>query len=113
MRAAVYPSENVPQPDAAQWRMLCAVACDAIATAREHGADTVVFGGYRVVARRLVVDGDAVIELTLSRAPCGSDARAASVRTEVARCANPGSASAIAWRCPCRYAVNAEVSTGG
>ncbi len=113
MRATVYPSESVPQPDAAQWRMLRAIAFDAIAAAREHGAETVVFGSYRVVARRLVVDGGAVIELTLSRAPCDSDARADSVRTEVARCANPGSASAIAWRCPCQCAIHAEVLTAG
>ena len=113
MRAAVYPSESAPQPDAAQWRMLRAIAFDAIATAREYGSESVVFGSYRVVARRVVVDGGAFVEVTLSRAPCDSDARADSVRTEVARCANPGSASAIAWRCPCRYAVHAKVSTAG
>jgi hypothetical protein len=93
--------------------MLRAIAFDAIAAAREHGAEAVVFGGYRVAARRVAVDGGAVIEITLSRAPCGSDARADSVRTEVARCANPGSAWVIAWRCPCGRAVHAEVSTAG
>ncbi len=113
MRATAYPLESVPQPDAAQWRMLRAIAFDAIAAAREHGADTVVFGGYRVAARRVVLEGSAVIEVTLSCTPSGSDAHGAGVRTEVARCANPGSASAIAWRCPCGRAVHAEVSTAG
>ncbi len=113
MRAAAYPSESVPQPDAAQWRMLRAIASDAIATARKHGAETVVFGGYRVVARRLVVDGGAVIDLALSCAPSDNDARAASVLTEVAQPFKAGTASAIAWRYPCRCAVYAEVLTAG
>jgi hypothetical protein len=93
--------------------MLRAIAFDAIATAREYGSESVVFGSYRVVARRVVVDGGAFVEVTLSRAPCDSDARAANVRTEVARCANHGTASVIAWRCPCGCAVHTEVSTGG
>jgi hypothetical protein len=93
--------------------MLRAIAFDAIAAARERGAETVAFGGYRVAARRVVVDGGAVIELALSCAPSDNDARAASVRTEVAGYANPGSASAIAWRCPCQCAVHAEVLTAG
>lgn len=109
----MYPSESAPQPDAAQWRMLRAIAFDAIAAAREHGADAVVFGGYLLVARRVVFEGGAVVEITLSRAPSDGDARTASVRTEVARCANPGTASVIAWRCPCGRAVHAEVSTAG
>jgi hypothetical protein len=93
--------------------MLRAIAFDAIAAAREHGVDTVVFGGYRLVARRVVFEGGAVIEVTLSRAPSESDARAASVRTEVAGCCTPGTASVIAWRCPYGCAVHTEVSTGG
>lgn len=113
MRPAAYPSDSVPQPDAAQWRMLRAIAFEAIEAARTHGAETVVFGGYRVAARRVVLDGGAVVEVTLSRRPSDSDARAASVRTEVARCANHGTASVIAWRCPCVRAVHAEVSTAG
>jgi len=113
VRAAVYPSENVPQPDAAQWRMLCAVACDAIAAAREHGADTVVFGGYRLAARRVLFEGGTAVELTLSRTPTGSDTRAASVRTEVASSTNQGTASVIAWRSDCGCAVRSSVSTAG
>ncbi len=109
MKTAVYPSESAPQPDAAQWRMLRAIAVEAIAAAREHGAETIVFGGYRVAARRVVVDGGTVIELALSCAPSDNDARAASVRTEVAGCANPGTASVIAWRCPYGCAVRAKV----
>jgi hypothetical protein len=113
VKAAAYPSESAPQPDAAQWRMLRAIAAEAIAAAREHGAETIVFGGYRVAARRVVVDGGTVIELTLSRAPSDREARAATVRTEVAGFANPETASVIAWRCPYGCNVRSKVPPVG
>ncbi len=93
--------------------MLRAIAAEAIAAAREHGAETIVFGGYRVAARRVLVDGGTVIELTLSRAPSDREARAATVRTEVAGFANPETASVIAWRCPYGCTVRSKVPPAG
>ncbi len=114
MRADRDLAPGAPQLDAVQWRMLCAIARDAIASAREHGASTAVFGGYRLMARRVGTDaGTAAVELTMSHEPPGDIGPAANLRTEVALSFEPGTASVIAWRCACGRAVCAEVSSAG
>jgi len=109
VRADLNRASSDPQLDAAQWRMLCAIARDAIAAAWTYGSETVVFHGFRVWARRVEIGNSAAIEVALSRPLSADLGLPAAVRTEVAGCANPGTASVIAWRCPYGCAVRAKV----
>jgi hypothetical protein len=104
---------STPQLDAAQWRMLCAIARDAIAAACTHGSESVVFHGYRVAARRVEIGNSAAIEVTVSLPLAAAPGLQAAVRTEVARSFEAVTASVIAWRCACGRAVCAEVSSAG
>ena len=113
MRAGLNRASSDPQPDAVQWRMLCAIARDAIAAARTHGSETVVFHGYRVAARRVEIGNSAAIEVTLSLSSSAAFGLPTAVRTEVALPVEAGTASVIAWRCACGRAVCAEVPSAG
>jgi hypothetical protein len=113
VRAGLNQLASDPQPDAVQWRMLCAIVRDAIAAARTHGSETVAFHGYRVAARRVEIGNSAAIEVTLSLPPSAASGLAAAVRTEVAFPFEAGTASVIAWRCACGRAVCAEVPSAG
>ena len=104
---------GAPQPDAAQWRMLRAIAGDAIAVAARHGAESAVFGGYRIAARRVGTRRASGVVLTLGVAPSDHDGARSAVRTAVALPAAPDAASVIAWRCPGGRAVGSEVPTAG
>jgi hypothetical protein len=97
-----------PQPDSAQWRMLCAIARDAIAAACERGVSTADFGGYRLSAKRVSTGGAVAIRVTFRLAPPGDLGLANSVRTEVALPIEAESASSIAWRCACGQVVCEE-----
>ncbi len=113
MRADRDLAPGAPQLDAAQWRMLCAIARDAIAVARERGASTAVFAGYRLVARRVGTDAATAVELTLSHEPPGDIGPETNLRTEVALSFEAGTASVIAWRCACGRAVCATGPSAG
>ena len=113
MRADLNRASSDQQLDAAQWRMLCAIARDAIAAARTHGSETVVFHGYRVAARRIEIGNSAAIVVTLSLPSSGVSGLPAAVRTEVALPVEAGTASVIAWRCACGRTVCAEVPSAG
>jgi hypothetical protein len=113
VRAGLNQLASDPQPDAVQWRMLCAIVRDAIAAARTHGSETVAFHGYRVAARRVEIGNSAAIEVTLSLPPSAASGLAAAVRTEVAFPFEAGTASVIAWRFACGRAVCAEVPSAG
>ena len=113
MRAGPNRASSAPQPDAVLWRMLCAIARDAIAAARTNGSETVAFHGYRVAARRVEIGNSAAIEVTLSLPPSAASGLPTAVRTEVALPIEAGTASVIAWRCACGRAACAEVSTAG
>jgi hypothetical protein len=97
-----------PQPDSAQWRMLCVIARDAIAAACERGVSTADFGGYRLSAQRISSGGAVAIRVTFRLAPPGDSGLADSVRTEVALPIEAESASSIAWRCACGQVVCKE-----
>jgi hypothetical protein len=97
-----------PQPDSAQWRMLCVIARDAIVSACERGVSTADFGGYRLSARRVSTGGAVAIRVTFRLAPPGDFGLGDSVRTEVALPIEAESASSIAWRCACGQVVCAE-----
>ncbi len=113
MSAGQDQAPNAPQLDAVQWRMLCAIAHDAVATARTRGLEIVVFHGYRVAARRVEAGGTVVIEVTV-RPPLAAElAFAARVRTEVAIPFKAEPASVIAWRCACGRVVCAELPSAG
>jgi hypothetical protein len=97
-----------PQPDSAQWRMLCAIARDAIAAACERGVSTADFGGYRLSAKRVSTGSALAIRVTFRLAPPVDFGLADSVRTEVALPIEAESASSIAWRCPCGWVACEE-----
>ena len=97
-----------PQPDSAQWRMLCVIARDATAAAFECGTSAADFGGYRLSARRVSTGGAVAIRVAFRLAPPGDFGLADSVRTEVALPVDAESASSIAWRCPCGWVVCEE-----
>jgi hypothetical protein len=97
-----------PQPDSAQWRMLCAIARDAIAAACERGVSTADFGGSSLSAKRVSTGGAVAIRVTFRLAPPGDLGLANSVRTEVALPIEAESASSIAWRCACGQVVCEE-----
>jgi hypothetical protein len=97
-----------PQPDSAQWRMLCVIARDAIAAACERGVSTADFGGYRLSAQRISTGSALAIRVMFRLAPLGDFGLADSVRTEVALPVEAESASSIAWRCACGRVVCAE-----
>ena len=113
MRADLNRASSDPQLDAAQWRMLCAIARDAIAAACTHGSESVVFHGYRVAARRVEIGNSAAIEVTVSLPLAAAPGLQAAVRTEVALPVEAGTASVIAWRCACGRTVCAEVPSVG
>jgi hypothetical protein len=113
VRADLNRASSDPQLDAAQWRMLCAIARDAIAAACTHGSETVVFQGYRVAARRVEIGNSAAIEVTVSLLASATSCPPTAVRTEVALLVEAGTASVIAWRCACGRAVCAEVPSAG
>lgn len=113
MRADNDGAMSAPQLDAAQWRMLCAIARDAIAAACTHGSESLVFHGYRVAARRVEIGNSVAIEVTVSLSLLGAACLPAAVRTEVALPVEAGTASVIAWRCACGRAVCAEVPSAG
>ena len=104
---------STPQLDAAQWRMLCAIARDVVAAARSHGSEAAHFRGYRVAARRIETGSSPGIEVTVSLPLAAAPGLQAAVRTEVARSFEAGTASVIAWRCACGRAVCAEVPSAG
>ena len=58
---------SAPQLDAAQWRMLCAIARDVVVAARSHGSETALFRGYRVAARRIETGSSPGIEVTVNK----------------------------------------------
>ncbi|MEZ5650670.1 MAG: hypothetical protein R3E87_08995 [Burkholderiaceae bacterium] len=105
------PSDS--QLDAVQWRMLCAIARDAVVAASTYGSETVAFHGYRVAARRVEIGNSAAIEVTLSLPPSAASGHPTAVRTEVASPVEAGTASVIAWRCACGRVVCAEVPSAG
>jgi hypothetical protein len=113
VRADLNRASSDPQLDAAQWRMLCAIARDAIAAACTHGSESVVFHGYRVAARRVEIGNSAAIEVTVSLLASATSCPPTAVRTEVALPVEAGTASAIAWRCACGRTVCAEVPSVG
>jgi hypothetical protein len=113
VRADLNRASSDPQLDAAQWRMLCAIARDAIAAACTHGSESVVFHGYRVAARRVEIGNSAAIEVALSRPLSADLGLPAAVRTEVALPVEAGTASVIAWRCACGRAVCVKGPTAG
>ena len=108
MRADQNRVPSGPQPDSAQWRMLCAIARDAIAAACERGVSTADFGGYRLSARRVSTGGAVAIRVTFRLAPPGDFGLGDSVRTEVALPIEAESVSSTAWRCTCGQVVCAE-----
>lgn len=79
-------------PNANEWRMLCAIARDVVAAAREHGHETMCFRGYRLVASRVGETGDGQVKLTLFR----DEGRLDGVCSAVALLARAGTASVIA-----------------
>jgi hypothetical protein len=93
--------------------MLRAIAGDAIEAARRHGAESAVFGGYRIAARRVGTRSASGVVLTLGVAPSAPGGTLPAVRTAVAPPAAPDAASVIAWRCPGGRAVGSEVPTAG
>ena len=96
MRAGLNQLASDPQPDAVQWRMLCAIVRDAIAAARTHGSETVAFHGYRVAARRVEIGNSAAIEVTLSLPPSAASGLPAAVRTaDIATVTNGGAAADV------------------
>jgi hypothetical protein len=97
-----------PQPDSAQWRMLCVIARDAIAAACERGVSTADFGGYRLSAQRVSTGGAVAIRVTFRLVPPVDFGLADRVRTEVALAIEAASASSIAWRCACGQVVCEE-----
>lgn len=113
MRAGLNRASSDPQPDAVQWRMLCAIVRDAVVAASTYGSETVVFHGHRVAARRVEIGNSAAIEVTLSLPPSAASSHPTAVRTEVALPFEAGTASVIAWRCACGRAVFAEVPSAG
>jgi hypothetical protein len=113
VRADLNRASSDPQLDEAQWRMLCAIARDAIASACTHGSESVVFHGYRVAARRVEIGNSAAIEVVLSRPLSADLGLPAAVRTEVALPVEAGTASVIAWRCACGRAVCVKGPTAG
>jgi len=120
VKAGSHRAPMPPQPDAAQWRMLCAIVCDTVAAARRHGGQTATFGGYRIAARRIDRSGAHAVALTIGLAQradasgvFGADGPPLAVRTAVALPAVPDAASVIAWRCPCGQAVCAQAPTAG
>ena len=108
MRADQDQVSTGPQPDSAQWRMLCVIARDAIAAACERGVSTADFGGYRLSARRVSTGGAVAIRVAFRLSPHGDFGLADSVRTEVALPVEAESASSVAWRCLCSQVVCAE-----
>ncbi len=108
MRADQDQVSSGPQPDSAQWRMLCVIARDAIVSACEHGVSTAYFGGYRLSARRVSTGGAVAIRVTFRLAPPGDFGLAGGVRTEVALPVEAESASSVAWRCLCSQVVCEE-----
>ena len=113
MRADPYPLEITSQPDAAQWQMLRAIAEEAIEAARRHGAESAVFGGYRIAARRVGTRTASRVVLTLGLVQRAHGDAATAVRTAVALPATPVAASVIAWCCPYGGALGTEVPTVG
>lgn len=85
----------MPQPDAAEWRMICAMAHAALSAAARYGSDRRSFRGYRIDAKRCGMGGEGrnLIDVTLS-ALCGSCVLER-VLIEVAQCPHLGSACAI------------------
>lgn len=108
MRADQDRVSSGPQPDSAQWRMLCVIARDAIAAACERGVSIADFGGYRLSAQRISTGGALAIRVTFRLAPLSDFGFADSVRTEVALPIEAESASSIAWRCACGQVVCEE-----
>jgi hypothetical protein len=104
---------SAPQLDAAQWRMLCAIARDVVVAARSHGSETALFRGYRVAARRIETGSSPGIEVTVSPPLAAASGLPTAVRTEVALPVEAGTASAIAWRCACGRAVCATGPSAG
>ena len=113
MRADLNRASSAPQLDAAQWRMLCAIARDVVAAARSHGSEAILFRGYRVAARRIGIGSSAAIEVTVSLLASATSCPPTAVRTEVALPVEAGTASVIAWRCACGRAVCVKVPTAG
>ena len=108
MRADQDQVSSGPQPDSAQWRMLCVIARDAIVAACERGVSTADFGGYRLSAQRISTGSALAIRVTFRLAPPVDFGLADSVRTEVALPIEAESASFIAWRCAYGWVACAE-----